>query len=348
MAVGQGENAAGFSYVSLGRETTYGTYNTATAGIDFLSFSVMSKQEGKILEEVRRSRTYGKRILQGKQVEGDIEAYFYPRLTACAYMLENAFGGAITTATATGETVGGGALTHTILLGDMDITNTALSINSRKGDSTNGKVWEYHGGRINELTLMAELDEPLKISASMVFKDFTLSGNDIESALTVSAYDCLSFVNGRVSVESSFASLTSTSFWHVQSAELTLSNNLKSDNDARRIGSDTLVVLPTGIANIALSLSMRFDTSTAYDALIAETQLSCELEFLGPTMSGSAVRQGLKIQLPRIYINEGGDPEIGGPDEILKTDVSFHVLQDVTSATGYAIRALLTNDMTSI
>lgn len=343
MAVGQGSLFAGQSYLSFGRETTLGTGVTASAGLDFLSASLATVQEGKILEQVERSRNYSKRILMGKKVEGDIEYYFRPDDNASTFILQNALGGTITSATATAETSGGLAFTHTFNLGAMDQSYTSLTIGMRKGPSSGGKVFQYSGCRVNEITFTAELDDALKTSASIIGMDSTVGSTDLESTLTISAADVMSFVNGRLSVETSFASLTATSFWHVQSFELKVMNNLKADNESRRIGSDTLNVLPVGVQGFELKLGIRFDTTTAYAAMLAATKLSGEFEFQGPTLTGSAIRSGIKFQLPEIYVNTAGDPEIGGPDEVLQSEVTFHVLRDDSSASGYALRALVTN-----
>jgi hypothetical protein len=303
-------------------------------------------QENKILEQIERSRTYSKRISLSKKVEGDLEFYYSPTLDACNFLLQNAFGGTITSATATGETTGAGAssaMVHTFAIGSMDQSYPSLCINVRKGDSTNGKVYQYSGLRVNDISFSAELDDALKCSVSLIGMDSTQVSNDVSSALTVSAANVLSFVDGRVSVETSFSSLTSSSFWHVQSVEFGLSNSLKSDSDSRRIGSAVLQVLPPGMASFTLKCKIRFDTTTAYAAMLNATQLSAQLEFLGPTLSGSAIRQGLKLNYPRIYVNNAGDPEIGGPDQILVSDVEFHVLRDDTTSTGYACQALVTN-----
>ena len=92
---------------------------------------------------------------------------------------------------------------------------------------------------------------------------------------------------------------------------------------------------------------MRFDTLTAYNAMLNETQLSAQLSFQGPTITGSSLRQEIKINMPRIYINDAGDPEVGGPDEILKAEVSCTVLRDDTTSTGYAVQALVKNKTAS-
>jgi len=346
MAVGDTALFSGESYLGFGRETTYGTYATAGAGLDFLSASIKTIKDSKILEQVERKRTMSKAFSLGKTVEGEVEAYLAPEVTAMGFILQNAFGGTVTSATATGETAGGAAFTHTFSEGSMDQTYKALSVNHRKGPSSGGKVWRYSGGRVNSLALTAELDEPLKMNVGLIFKDSTQQSDDIESLMTATAFEVLSFANGRFSVESNFASLTSTSFWHVQSINFALNNNLKNDNLARRIGSDVLSVLPVGVQSYELSCQIRFDTTTAYDAMINATELAAEFEFQGTTMTTSVIKRGLKVQFQKLVVKDAGDPEISGPDDVLVSTVVFNVLRD-ESAAGYAVRALLTNNVTS-
>lgn len=347
MAVGQGALMGHASYVAVGREVTYGTYVTATAGLNIISSSLKVTKETKILEEIQTSRTNSNFIQLGRTIEGDIEYNFSPRSLASNYLLQNAFGGGpITSATATGETVGGGAFTHTLNVANFDQTYSSLSINMRKGDSIGAKCFEYSGLRVNEFSFAAEIDEPLVATVSLVGKDVSLTTSDVSATLTTSAQTPLSFVNGRFSIETATGSLTTTSYWHVQSFEFKINNNLNSDSASRRIGSDTLQVLPAGLAQFELSCTIRFDTSTAYDAMLAGTRLAGEFEFLGDTMSGSAIREGIKVTLPNLRISDAGDPEIGGPGEMLTSNVVFAVLRDPT-ASGYAVRALVTNNTSS-
>jgi len=342
--IGTGSNISAYSYAAMGRETTFGTGVTCSASFNFLSFSLKTTKEGKILEEVSRHRTHSQRISLGKKIEGEVEMYIKPAETACSFFLQNAFGGSVTSS----EISATAAYSHEFKIGAMNLTHTAISINARKGDATNGQVFEYKGVRVNELGIMAELDEAAKMTLGLICKDSTATTNDIESALTVTASEPFTFVGGRFSVETTFASLTSSSYWNVQSVEFKLSNSLKADNDSRRIGSDVLSILPPGIASFELSASIRFDTTTAYDAMMAGTKLSAEFEFVGSTLTGSSTTSSLTLAFPEVYVNEAGDPEIGGPDEILKSDVTFHVMRDTSSATGYACTATLVNGTATI
>lgn len=350
MAVGDSANILSDSYFAVGKESTFGTGVTSTANLDFISLSLKTIQESKTLEQVERKRTMTKSIRMGRVIEGECEFYAVPQSTAMSYLVANAFGGTITSATATGESTGASnmAYTHTYNIGNMDQNTVSLSGNVRKGPTTTGKVFEYVGMRVNTLGISAELDDAVKMSASIVAQDSSQTSNDVESALTVSSANPMSFENGRFSVEQTFASLTSTSFWHVQAVNFELNNNLKTDNESRRIGSDVLSVMPVGVANFSLSVTMRFDTTTAYDAMLGNTTLAAEFEFTGDTETGSAIAPGLKLRFPKLKVNDAGDPEIGGPDGVLTSEVSFQILRDDTSATGYAVIAELTNYAASI
>jgi len=350
MAVGDSALLGGMSYIAFGRETTAGTYNTCTAMLPCLSFSMVATKDNKILEQIEKSRTYSQRTGTMKKVAGDASFYFQPQLDACGFILQNAFIGTITSATATGETVGAGgnsAMDHTFNIGDSYQSFSSLCINSRRGPTTLGKVFEYSGVRVNEISFSAEVNDALKVSLGLVAYDATQTSNDVASALTQTNTSVLSFIDGRMSVEGTVGSLTSSSFWHIQSVEFGLANNLKSDNASGRIGSDVLTVLPPGMATFNLRAKMRFDTMTAWSAMMAGTKLAVQLDFQGPTMTSSVHRQKLRVNFPSVYIHSAPEPTIGGPNEILSTDVEFHVLRQSDTTTGFACQAILTNQKAS-
>lgn len=353
MAVGQNANVGFSSYLAIGREPTFATYNTCTSAMDFMSAKFTTVKDSKVIEAVRNSRTLVDRIQLGKSVSGEIEYNMASDNDACQYIMQNAMGGGvtgngITSTTSTGDTVGAGVFDHVQSLGQFDATYSSLCFNHRKGDATNGKIFEYSGGRVDEFSLKAEIDEPLVAGASLILVDSTVTSNSAPAALmTATGQTPLSFVNMRFSIEDTFASLTASAFWHVQSFEFSLKNNLKGDSDSRRIGSDLLQVLPPGLAMCELSVSMRWDTLTAYNAMLNGGQMSAQLVFEGATIAGSKLKQLVQIDLPRVYIKDAGDPEIGGPDEILTSEIKFDVLQDDSSAGGYMIKTTVRNKTTS-
>jgi hypothetical protein len=348
MAEGSKANVGLFSYVMVGVELAFKTYNTCTSGLDFLSMSMKTTQETKVIEAIQTSRTNSDRIALSKSIEGDCEFYMAADSDACQRMFQNAMGGgSITTATAAGDTTGAGVLEHTYFVNNFDVTYTSLCLNTRKGDSTNGKIYEYNGVRVDELTLTGEVDEALKASVSLKAVDSTVTSNNLSAAFPTLLQTPLSFQNMRLSVEGTFASLTASAFWYVQSFEWGVKNDLKADSDSRRIGSNILDVLPPGMAAFTFNFSMRFDTLTAYNAMLNETWLAAQLSFQGATYTGSKIKQEMGISMPKVYISDAGDPEIGGPGEILKSDVTCVVLRDDSSASGYAVQAFTRNKTTS-
>jgi hypothetical protein len=90
---------------------------------------------------------------------------------------------------------------------------------------------------------------------------------------------------------------------------------------------------------------MRFDTLTAYNAMLNETVLAAQLNFQGATLPGSVLRSQVRLNMPAIYISDAGDPEVGGPDEILKAEIKCIVLRDTAAA--YAVQALVINKTAS-
>lgn len=351
MSMGSSALFSGESYVAIGRETTLGTYNTCTSGIECMSNSVSVKKDTKILEQIERGRTYAKSISLSKIIDGSMEGVIYPDRTVTGFLLADAFGASASSATATAETTGAGAssaIEHTFNIGSYAGTNKGLSMNIRKGGATGGKVFQYHGLRTNEFSIDGSLDEALKYNVSFVGMDATQVSNDVVAGLTYTADTPLTFVNGRFSVESTFGSLTASSIWHVQGVRFNLSNNLKTGNEARRIGSDILQVVPYGIQSYSLEVDVRFDTTTAYDAAIAGTEFGAEFEFTtGNTYSGSNLPGGLLLQFQKVKIKSVLDPEIGSPDEVIQTTIVFDVLRD-ESASGYACNAILTNQIASL
>lgn len=345
MSVGQGSLEGYASYLAIGRETTFGTGVTTTAEFNFLTAAMKTIKETKTIEQVETSRTYSKNFRTSKIVEGEIESYAYAEQAGFQYLLQNAFGGTITTATATSETTGGLAFTHSYVIGDMGGTYKSLSFNHRKGQSSSAQIFEYSGIRVNEANFTAEIDDALKCSFSLMAKDSTQTSNDVASALyTTTSCEPLTFVEGRISVEAgTLSDITTTSFWHVQTVEFGIANNLKGDTGSRRIGSDTLDVLPVGIAGFTLNLTMRFDTTTAYDMMLNDTDVAVQLNFEGSTLTGSNQKRGMKFNFPKVKIMDSGDPEIGGPDEQLTSQVVCMVYRDVSSAGGYAMQGEVTN-----
>lgn len=346
--VGQEALVGMLSYMAVGRETTYGVYTTATAGVNMLTNSFNTNKEVTVLEEIQTSRTNSNHIYLGKVVEGDTEFYFSPRSTGCLYMLQNAFGGSNFVSSTLSVNTAGAAYQHILDIGTFQSTYSSLCFNVRKGESGTGKVTQYSGGRVNEMGFAAEIDDALRSTVSMIFKDSTIGGTDVSAVLSSCEQGPLSFVSGRLSIEESQAGVTTSSYWHVSSINFAMNNNLMADSGSRRIGSDTLQVLPAGLVGFTFDVTMRYDTTTAYDAMMNNTRLYGEFMFEGDTLAGTTIRQSVKLAFTNLRITNAGDPEIGGPNEMLTSQVSFAVLRGGCTTTAFACQATVVNDLASI
>jgi hypothetical protein len=281
------------------------------------------------------SRVPSSYVSLGSKTEGEIDCYLRPENDAVNWLLHLAL--ASDTVTSTGATAT--AYTHVFSEGNYGRTCTSLSANARYGDLTNGIIKTYNGLKVNELKFSCDLKDAVRLNFGMVgMADAT--GASVATNLTYPAQEVLTFVSGRFSIESTTTAFTTTSYWEVSKVDFALSNSLKPD-DGRAIGSMGPVRIPYGEMKISLNAEMKFTTTTAYDAMMAGTELRGQLFFEGSTISGTAVRRSVLFEFGKVQVKEGSVPEIGGPDDLLKSKVSFDVLRNI--AAGYAIKATVVN-----
>ena len=181
MAVGDGARIGAQSYLAVGKETTFGTYASATTAIEAISIGITTDIESTMLDTLNTNRGFTKRVQTNKVVGGTIEANFHNHESVL--LLAAAMGpNTITTAS-----LSGGAFTHSFTAGNFE-TFGALSFNVRKGDTTaaDTSTFRYSGGRVNVLTIAGTVGEPVKLSVEMVFKDSTLVADDIATILSIS------------------------------------------------------------------------------------------------------------------------------------------------------------------
>ena len=123
---------------------------------------------------------------------------------------------------------------------------------------------------------------------------------------------------------------------------MTINNNLESGAPARELGSNVLTVLPAKRREIEFKITQRFDTSTTFDRFIQATQGAAELFFSGESITAEHNHE-MTIRMPKLF-NNTPEPELGGPDEILSSEITFDVLNnDPNTTTGRAIGLTVQN-----
>lgn len=315
MAIGDEAKLGINSYVALGKESTFGTYASATSAIEALSCTFRTDIESEKLETFGIGRSFTKRVQKNKTIAGSLEKYANSEEDPLLWLV--AMGGTLTSSSLTS------AADHSITTGDFNTGTTSLSFNVRKGDT---HTWRYSGGRINTLTLSGNVNEVVKLTAEFIFKDSTQVSDDIFSSLTITGTAPFVYTEGTYKYANNESNAaTTTSEEKIQSFELTLNNNLE---EGRELGSNILSVLPAKRREIELTVTQRFDTTTAYNRFIQATAGAVELLFSGQSISAEYNNE-MTIRLPNVYVNSP-DPEIGGPDEILSSEITFDVVGTTT------------------
>jgi len=213
----------------------------------------------------------------------------------------------------------------------------------RKGSTTH---FQYTGGRVNVCTITGSVGELIKISYDMIFKDSSQTGSDWSNTLSVSAITPFTYVHGTFWWADTEASLTSTAAEQITSFELTINNNLISDNNVRALGSNVLQSLPPTRREIGLKITQRFDTTTAWSRFINNSSGAIMLFMESPVAIGASNQKyTCKITLPKVYYTSP-DPIVGSPNEILMQDINVDCVVDTPqTSTGKDITVTFFNQV---
>ena len=340
MAIGNTAKPVLPSYVAVGKESTWGTYASATTAIDFISCSFKTEIESQKLDTIGTNRGFTKRVQLSRMVQGTLESFLHP--VESTLLLAAAMGG--TLSTTAGST---GAYTHSISTGNFNTTSAIqnVSFNVRKGDSF---VWRYIGGRVNNLKITANVGEVVKVSFDMVFKDSTQLSDDIGSTLSLTSILPMTFVNGKFRYAATeAAAATTTAEEDIQTFEFNINNNLVNDGKARSLGTDLLTVLPPTRRDVTLSITQRFDTTTSYNRFIQATQGAVELFFRGPNSISAANFNEMTFRMPKVFQNSN-DPTLDSAGDIVSSTFTYDVLVDLPStATGKDIGVTVRNGISA-
>lgn len=339
MTIGQGYEMGVVSYVAMFKETTFGTFPadgaTGASTMEPLSVGFKTEIASQKLETISRNRGATKRVQLDKTVGGTLEQYLHPEESVLPIAV--ALGGGIASASLSGGFV------HSLTAGNFDTSPASLSFQVRKGATNH---WQYMGGRVNSLVISANVGEPVKVSYEFMFQDSTQAGTDIASSLSISSVLPFTYVQGAYRYAGTEASITSTAIEYIQSFELTINNNIKNDASARAIGSNIPQVLAPTNRSIEFKMNQRFDTLTAWNRFVDNTQGAIELFFEGQSVS-SKQNFTCQIRMPKVFMNTP-DPEISGPGDIISSEIVFDVLVDNPStSTGKDIGFTFINSTAS-
>lgn len=342
--MGVGDTALfGYSTIlGVGEETTYGTLATATNFIEFNSESLKRSIEFKNLESINTTRDYQRRMTMNEAVDGAIECDFNLASDFCLYLLKHALGGTVSSAT-----ISAGAITHTFNLGDMESNKGTSSAADMKGLTfmckKGGKaIWSFQGCRINQLTIKAEVGNPVTMNVEVIGKTATITSTDTLTA-TYSGILPLNFSGITFQTGNTTSSYSSES---IMSLEWTINNNLVNDTNARELGSRTVKILPPTRREVSLKYTQRFDTITAYNRFIEQTITACKITFdTGVTIAAAATTYSMYVQMPRLYFN-ANLPEVADAG-VLTQNLEAIAIKDPTSTAAAVCSVVVHNAATN-
>lgn len=344
MAVGDFGIPGTESFVAFRQETTYGTFAlTTTALHPFVpvSIGVKTEFETKKLDQLSRQRGFTHQVQLDKKVAGPVEGYLHAEESI--RLIINAMGGRYTfnSLTSAGD--------HSISTGNFSASDTCVSLSMIAGKG-NQHSWRYAGGVVDTLKISAQVGEPVKISAEMVFQDSSISTGDTATALVMSVSTVAPFIyaDGVYRYDATEGSLTSSVNEPIQGFELEIKNNLMTGPEARQLGSRLLSRRPPATRReVNFKFTQRFDTTTSFNRFVQNTTGAAELFFQGASISAEYNRE-MRVRLPNIRL-KGAEPLVEGANEILSSEIEADILVAGNAGTstsreiGFTIRNALTS-----
>lgn len=304
-------------YIAYGKETTEGTFVTASKFLAANSFSFDDTNDYLSPMTIRGSRDMTLALPAPFNVTGTMEMPFVPE--DIELLLKSAFSASSVTTGVVGVT---SAYSHVFTPGAISPTFTFEAYTGGSdGLTTDGLIRQYSGIRVNTLELRASFGEIVTASVG-------LDGSDRRvKPLVSSALDPLT---------PSYAS-TSTSPFHFNGAKVQIAGSDSAivkdvtfgiNNNVQHIGTlrqtRAYSRVASGARELTLSMSMDFQNTTDYQRLLDETEFAVQLEFRGSLITGSTYNK-LTVDLPRVKYRRVGVPISAG--EFITQDVECTVLK---------------------
>ena len=346
MAIGDEYRSGWASKVAFAEQTnTVSGFMTGLAYIPVTSFKADLERDLKLVEGVNGTRNPMTEFWGVDKATGNIELPMNPANDLCVLLLKHALGGTVSSVAPSAAAAG---RVHTLYEGDTlnnaatsSTNHAAISFVSQFGESTSAQ-WGWVGMKVEQLTLKCEMGNQVKIAADLV--GVTGSLTVLSLSLTAASLNAMTFVNVSVIEADNIGSITSGTALKAHSFELTIKNNLKTDDACYGFGSRSLQVIPAGKRELGLKFSMRFDTSTAWSRFLAGTVSALRIKMdtgVTFTAGAGATTYATYIDLPHCIWKAHGIPEMGD-DGVYTLDVEVQPKQ-LQTATSYAIRGIVNN-----
>jgi len=302
-------------YIAYGKETTEGTFVTAGKFLAANNFNFDDTNEYLSPMTIRGTKDMTLAMPAPFNVTGTLEMPLVP--DDIELLLKSAFSAStVTTAGASSS------YSHVFTPGAISPTFTFEGYTGGSdGLTTDGLIRQYGGVRVNTLELRASFGE-------IVTASFGLDGSTRQTKPLVGGnLDPLSPVYADTSLQpfhfnGAKVQFDGTDKATVKDLTFSINNNVEHIGTLRQTRNFSRVA--SGAREITMSMSMDFQDTSDYQALLDEDEFGVTLVFRGSLVGGSVYNQ-LTVDLPRVKFRRVGVPISAG--DFITQDVECTVLK---------------------
>ena len=348
MTIGADARLGYDSALGIADESTYGTANTSAALGGFIKFNSEGLKENiteVLIPTINTTRAYIDRFQANVEVSGPVE---YPlHHTDGLKFIKHVMGGTITTAT-NGVNL---SYTHNIIPDDNltpianIVTATSLTIAVRRGSDQNR---QYAGIKVNQMTISGKIGQTVQCTVDLIGQKSATIATISANSPTFTAGLPFTFKDVHFYEAASIGALTTTSGEQmITGFDLVVNNNIAAGDEVRRLGTNTVALLPPGgMKDITLNVMQRNDTTTALNNFLNGTPSAILIVMDNGVTIGAAGSStySMRIELPKCYYNEN-ESNVGGAGILTKT-IPLRCISDSTTGNDITIR--ITNNSVTI
>lgn len=302
-------------YIAYGKETTEGTFVTATKFLAANSFNFDDTNEYLSPMTIRGTKDMTLAMPAPFNVTGTLEMPLVP--DDIELLLKSAFSASSVTTAGSSS-----SYSHVFTPGAVSPTLTFEGYTGGSdGLNTDGLIRQYGGVRVNTLELRASFGE-------IVTASFGLDGSTRQTKPLVSGnLDPLTPSYAATSLQpfhfnGAKVQFDGTDKATVKDLTFSINNNVEHIGTLRQTRNYSRVA--SGAREITMSMSMDFQDTSDYQALLDEDEFGVTLVFRGSLIGGSVYNQ-LTVDLPRVKFRRVGVPISAG--DFITQDVECTVLK---------------------
>jgi len=293
------------AYLALAQETTWGT--KVITGMDFgefLSESLQKTISEKVQQGINNSRVRTKRSAGAVTVGGAVP-FEVNAEDIIGLLLKHTLPTEGFTDLSVGPNLAG---RHVFTPGNVLPAGLTAQV------SKDLVVLDYFGGRMVSMGFEAALDDFLKATPTLSFKDVE---DGIAQTPTYTTEPALIFHKGTFTVDGTPVAVSAFS--------CAMTAGLKAER--RQLGAQTILQQQPGMYDVSGSFTAYFEDMTLVNKFRNQAAGALTLDFLGTAITGTLQTRELKLEFPTAYLN-GQLPQVAGADAEITLTIPFRAIKE--------------------